>query len=73
MLWHDRIRLYGCETWFVTLREESEFFYENKMFRKVPSPKDKESEHFKMLPKDELGELRRSSGIVRIMNLSYFD
>lgn len=48
-------------------------FFQNKVFRKILSPKDKENEHFKVLPKDELGELHRPSGIVRLMNLSGFN
>jgi hypothetical protein len=42
-------------------------------WKRSASPKDKEIEHFKVIPKDKLGELHRSSGIVRIMDLCGFD
>jgi hypothetical protein len=45
-------------------------FFKQKL-RKILSSKDEESELFKVL-QHELSELHRSSGIVRVMNLSAF-
>jgi hypothetical protein len=48
--------LYGCETWFLTLREEHRLrMFENRMLRRISGPKrDEVTEGWRKLRNEEL-------------------
>jgi hypothetical protein len=61
--------LYGCETWFLTLREKhrlSEF--ENRVLRRIFGPKrDEVTEGWRKLHNEELHNLYSSPSIIRMI------
>jgi hypothetical protein len=61
--------LYGCETWSLTLREESKLrVFENKVLRKIFGPKRNEvTGEWRKLHNEELNNMYSSSNIVRVI------
>jgi hypothetical protein len=60
--------LCGCETWYLTLREEHRLrVFENRMLRKVFGPKREEEGSWRKLHNDELYDLYSSPDIVRVI------
>jgi len=59
--------LYGCETWSLTLREESKLWlFENRVLRRILGPRrDKVTEEWRKLHNEELNDLYFSLNIVR--------
>ena len=59
--------LYGCETWSLTLREESrQRVFENRILRRIFGPKRDENGEWIRLHNKELYSLYRSPNIVRV-------
>ena len=58
--------LYGCETWSLTLREESRAF-ENRILRRIIGPKRDENGERSRIHNVELHSLYLSPNIVRVM------
>ena len=57
--------LYGCETWSLTLREESRLrTFENSILRRIFGPKGRK---WRRLHNEELNSLYRSHNIVRMI------
>ena len=60
--------LYGCETWSLTLREESRLrVFENKILRRIFGPKRGENGEWRRLHNEELHSFYRSPNIVRVI------
>ena len=60
--------LYGCETWSLTLREESRVrVFENRILRRIFEPKRDENGKWRRLHDEELDSLYRSPNIVRVI------
>jgi hypothetical protein len=60
--------LYGCGTWFLTLREEHRLrVFENGRLRKIFGPKSEEDGSWRKLHNDELHSLYSSPNIVRVI------
>jgi hypothetical protein len=60
--------LYGCKTWFLTLREEHRLrVFENRVLRRIFGPKREEDASWKKMLSDELHSLYSSSNIVRVI------
>ena len=60
--------LYGCETWSLTLREESRLrVFENRILRRIFGPKRDENGEWRRLHNEELNSLYRSLNIVRVI------
>ena len=60
--------LYGCETWSLTLREESRLrVFENRILRRIFGPKRDENGEWRRLHNEELRSLYRSPNIVRVI------
>jgi hypothetical protein len=61
--------LYGCETWFLTLREEHRLrVFENRVLRRVFGPKrDEVTGGWRKLHNEELHGLYSSSSIIRVI------
>ena len=60
--------LYGCETWSLTLREESRLrVFENRILRRIFGPKRDENVEWRRLQNEELHSLYRSPYIVRVI------
>jgi hypothetical protein len=60
--------LYGCETWFLTLREEHGLrVFENRVLRRIFGPKRKEDGSWRKLHNDELHSLYSSPNIFRVI------
>jgi hypothetical protein len=60
--------LYGCETWFLTLREEHRLrVFENRVLRRIFGPKRKENGSWIKLHNDVLHSLYSSPNIVRVI------
>jgi hypothetical protein len=62
--------LNGCETWFLTLREEHRLgVFENRVLKRILGPKrDEVTGEWRKLHNEELHDLYSSPGIIRIMN-----
>ena len=57
--------LYGCETWSLTLREESRLrVFENRILRRIFGPKSDENGEWRRLHNEELHSFYRSPNIV---------
>jgi hypothetical protein len=61
--------LYGCETWFLTLREEHRLrVFENRVLRRIFGPKrDEVIGEWRKLHSKELRDLYSSPSIIRII------
>jgi hypothetical protein len=60
--------LYGCETWFLTLREEHRLrVFEKRVLRKVFGPKREEDGSWRKLHNDEIHRLYSLPNIVRVI------
>jgi len=61
--------LYGCETWWMTLREERKLrVFENMVLRRIFGPrKDEVTEEWRRLHNEELNDLYSSLNIVRVI------
>jgi hypothetical protein len=60
--------LFGCETWYLTLREEHRLrVFEKKVLRKIFGPKREEDGSRRKLHNDELHSLYSSPNIVRVI------
>ena len=60
--------LYGCETWSLTLREESRLrIFENGILRRIYGPRRDENAGWRRLHNEELHSLYRSPNIVRVV------
>ena len=59
--------LYGCETWSLTLREESRLrVFENRILRQIFEPKRDENGEWRRLHNEEFHSLYRLPNIVRV-------
>jgi hypothetical protein len=63
--------LYGCETWYLTLREEHGLrLFENRVLRRIFGPKRNEvMVGWRKLHNEELSDLYSSPSIVRMIKL----
>jgi hypothetical protein len=63
--------LYGCETWFLTLREEHrQRVFENRVLRRIFGPKrDEVMGEWRKLHNQKLCDMYSSPSIIRIMKL----
>ena len=61
--------LYGCETWWLTLREERRLkVFENRVLRRIFGPKrDGVTGEWRKLHNEELNDLYSSPNIVRVI------
>jgi hypothetical protein len=61
--------LYGCETWYLTLREEHRLrVFENRVLRRISGPKrDEVTGEWRRLHNEELNGLYSSPNIVRVI------
>jgi hypothetical protein len=61
--------LYGCETWFLTLREEQRLrVFENRVLRRVFGRKrDEATGEWRRLHNEELRDLYSSQNIIRVI------
>ena len=60
--------LYGCETWSLTLREDSRLrVFENRVLRRIFGHKRDENGERRRLHNEELHSLYRSPNIVRVI------
>jgi hypothetical protein len=61
--------LYGCETWFLILREECRLkVFENRVLRRIFGPKREElTVDWRKLHNEELNNLYSSSSIIRVI------
>ena len=60
--------LYGCEAWYLTVREESRLkIFENRILRRVFEPKRDENGERLRLHNEEFHSLYPSSNIVRVI------
>ena len=60
--------LYGCETWFLTLREGRRLrLFESRIVRRIFEPKRDENGKWRRLHNEELYSLYRSPHIVRVI------
>jgi hypothetical protein len=62
--------VYGCETWFLNLREEQRLrVFENRVLRRIFGPKREEDGSWRKLDNDELHSLYSSPNIVGVITL----
>jgi hypothetical protein len=63
------IALYGCETWSLTLREESRLrVFESRVLRRIFGPRwDELTGEWRELHKEELNDIYSSPNIVRVI------
>ena len=60
--------LYGCETWSLTLREESRLrVFENRMLRRIFGPNMNDNGEWRRLHNEKLNSLYRSPNIVKVI------
>jgi hypothetical protein len=61
--------VYGCETWFLKLREEHRFrMFENRVFRRMFGPKrDEVTGNWRKLHNEELHNLYSTPNIIRMI------
>jgi hypothetical protein len=61
--------LYGCETWFLALREEQRLkVFENRVLRRIFGPKrDEATGDWRRLHNEELNDLYSSPNIIRVI------
>jgi uncharacterized membrane protein len=60
--------VYGCETWYLTLREEHRLrVFESRVLRKIFGPKRDEVTEWRKLHDEELRDLYCSPSIIRII------
>jgi hypothetical protein len=60
--------LYGCETWYLTLRDEHGLrMFENRLLRIFEPNRDEVTRGWRKLHGEELRDLHSSSSIIRIM------
>jgi hypothetical protein len=61
--------LYGCETWFLTLREEQRLrVFENRVLRSIfGSKRDEATGEWRRLHNEELNDLYSSPNIIRVI------
>jgi hypothetical protein len=61
--------LYGCETWYLTLREERRLrVFENRVLRRIFRPRrDEETGGWRKLDNEELHKLYSSPSIIRMI------
>ena len=60
--------LYGCETWSLTLKEESRLrVFENRILRRIFGPKGDENGEWRRLHNEELHSLYRSPNVVKVI------
>ena len=60
--------LCGCETWFLTLREESRLrVFENRILRRISGPKRDKIGEWRRFHNEEVHSLYRSPNIVRVI------
>ena len=64
-----RVVLYGCETWFLTLRDERRLrVFENRLLRKMlGSKRDEVTGEWRKLRVEELNDLYSSPHTVRVI------
>jgi hypothetical protein len=61
--------LYGCETWFLTLREEHRLrVFENRVLRIFGSKRDEVTESLRKLHNEEFHNLYSSPSIIRMIS-----
>ena len=62
------VELHGCETWYLTLGEESRLrVFENRILRRIFRPKRDENGEWRRLHNEEFHRLYRSPNIVRVI------
>ena len=65
--------LYGCETWSLTLREESILrVFENRILRRIFGPKRDENGEWRRLHNEKIQSLYCSPNIVRVIKYIRF-
>ena len=69
---HFFLVLYGCETWSLTLREESRLrVFENRILRSIFGSKRDENGEWKRLHNEELHSLYSSPNIARVIKFRW--
>jgi hypothetical protein len=63
-----KYQIYGCETWYLTLREERRLrVFENRILRRIFGPTRDANGEWRRLYNEELHSLLRSPNIVRVI------
>jgi hypothetical protein len=64
--------LYGCETWYLTLRKEHSLrVFENRLLRRIFGPKSEEDGSCRKLHNDELRSIYSSPNIVWVIKMKW--